>query len=109
MESEIKIMQEKNISEINTRNCVTINLFLWVSSSVQIWKPPSLFGFFSFFVADFFGTSGCSVSMVWDSFSAFSPVSTLKTKHNRLTVHQHQKRGPTLYCIVILKLYTIYW
>lgn len=71
---------------MNTSNYVTINLFLWVSSSVQIWKPPSLLSFFFFFVAAFFGFSDCSFSLLWDSFSVFSPVSTLKIKHSKVIV-----------------------
>lgn len=70
----------------NSSKCVTINLFLWVSSSVQIWKPPSPFGFFSLFFAVFFGSCGWTSSLLWDSFSDFSPVSTLTTKHSRVIV-----------------------
>lgn len=73
-------MQTKN------EKFVTINLFLWVSSSVQIWNPPSRLSFFSFFAAVFFVGLGSSVSLLGDSFSGFSPFSTLKTKHTSKTL-----------------------
>lgn len=76
-----------SISEIILKECVTMNLFLWVSSSVQIWNPPSGFAFFTTFCAAFFGSSGCGSSLVWASFSAFSPLSTLMINQSRVRVY----------------------